>query len=129
MAAWKGDVKRHIDTVHEDVRYSCDQCDYKATDKSSLKTHLDSVHGDVRRTVVISVISRHVRYSCDFRIKLLNYCIVYMGGCIYYEVAFLSGRSTKSRILVRSMLNCGLKSVWSRLRMVGLTPIPPIVFS
>ena len=35
-----------------EVRYPCDQCDYKATEKGSLKKHIDAVHGDVR-------------YSCD----------------------------------------------------------------
>ena len=44
--------KRHIDAVHGDVRYSCDQCDYKSKWKGHLKKHIDSVYGEVR-------------YSCD----------------------------------------------------------------
>ena len=47
----------HIDSVHRDVRYPCDQFDFKAKHKSSLKTHKDSIHGVVR-ILVISVISR-----------------------------------------------------------------------
>ena len=35
---------------HEDVRYSCDQCDFKSKWTRSLKRHLDSLHGDVRYT-------------------------------------------------------------------------------
>ena len=46
-AANKRTLKRHIDSVHRDVRYSCDQCDYKATQKGTLDRHIDSVHGDV----------------------------------------------------------------------------------
>ena len=34
------------------VKFSCDQCDYKATRKGSLKTHIQSVH-------------EKVRYSCN----------------------------------------------------------------
>ena len=46
----KGDLKKHIDSVHGNVRYTCDQCDYEATRKRSLKRHRDSAHGDVRFT-------------------------------------------------------------------------------
>ena len=46
-ATQKGSLKTHIDSVHGDVRYSCDQCDYKATWKGDLTRHIDSVHGDV----------------------------------------------------------------------------------
>ena len=47
---WKGYLKKHISSKHEGVRYSCDQCNYKAKWKCNLKTHIDSVHGDVRYT-------------------------------------------------------------------------------
>jgi len=43
----KGNLKKHVDSVHGNVRYPCDQCDYKATQKGSLKMHIGSVHGDV----------------------------------------------------------------------------------
>ena len=51
---WKGNLKQHIDSVHGDVRYSCDLCDYKARWKGNLKKHIDSVHGDVRYSCVLS---------------------------------------------------------------------------
>ena len=43
--------RRHIDSVHGDVRYPCDQCDYKTTQKGTLKRHIDAVHGDVRKEI------------------------------------------------------------------------------
>ena len=38
-------MKRHIDSVHECVRYPCDHCNYQAKQKCHLKSHLQSVHG------------------------------------------------------------------------------------
>ena len=43
-------LKKHKESFHGDVRYSCDQCEYQATQKGNLKTHIDSVHGDVQYT-------------------------------------------------------------------------------
>ena len=34
----KGHLKRHIESVHEQNKYSCDECDYKAKQKSDIKT-------------------------------------------------------------------------------------------
>ena len=45
-------MKQHIESIHSKVTYSCDQCVYKATWKSSLKTHIESIHSKVT-------------YSCD----------------------------------------------------------------
>ena len=33
--------KTHKDSVHGDVWYTCDLCDYKAKRKDNLKTHID----------------------------------------------------------------------------------------
>ena len=49
-ATHKGSLKRHIESVHGDKQYPCDKCDYKTAWKGNLKTHIDSVHGDVRYT-------------------------------------------------------------------------------
>ena len=40
-------LKTHIDSVHGNVRYACDQSDYKTTWKGNLKRHTDSIHEDV----------------------------------------------------------------------------------
>ena len=39
-----GRLKEHVESIHEGVRYPCDQCDYKATDKGHLKRHRNSKH-------------------------------------------------------------------------------------
>ena len=33
------DLRTHVKSIHEGVRYPCDQCDYKATQKSNLSKH------------------------------------------------------------------------------------------
>ena len=58
-ATQKGDLKKHIDSVHGDVWYPCDQCDHKARQKGNLKTHKDSLHGDVW----------HSCDQCDYKTK------------------------------------------------------------
>ena len=45
-------LKTHKEVIHDGVRYSCDSCDYRATALNSLKTHRESIHDGVR-------------YSCD----------------------------------------------------------------
>ena len=32
----KRDLKRHIMSIHEGVKFSCDQCEYKASERRSL---------------------------------------------------------------------------------------------
>ena len=34
----------HIDSKHKGIKYNCDQCDYKATEKRTLKMHIESKH-------------------------------------------------------------------------------------
>ena len=45
----ESDLKVHDDSIHRNIRYPCDQCDYKATQKSSLKTHRVNNIADVRQ--------------------------------------------------------------------------------
>ena len=40
-------------SIHDGVKYSCEFCDYKATQKGSLQEHVKSIHNGVK-------------YSCDF---------------------------------------------------------------
>ena len=44
----KRNLKSHIKSVHENVRYICDQCIYTTMQKTDLKRHIESVHEDVR---------------------------------------------------------------------------------
>ena len=43
-AAWKGHLISHINSIHEGVKFPCEQCDYKATWKGDLSTHIRSIH-------------------------------------------------------------------------------------
>ena len=73
-------LKRHKESVHDGVRYSCDSCEYKATTLSHLKTHKEAIHDGVRyscdscnyKATTLNSIKTHresihdgVRYSCD----------------------------------------------------------------
>ena len=46
-AARKGDLKRHKMSVHEGVKYQCNQCDYEASRQGNLKSHKVLVHENV----------------------------------------------------------------------------------
>ena len=43
-ATTQGSLKTHIQSVHEKIKYPCNQCGYQATQKGSLKRHIQSVH-------------------------------------------------------------------------------------
>ena len=47
-AGQKSSLKTHKISVHKGVRYLCNHCDYKAKWKSNLKTHERSVHESVK---------------------------------------------------------------------------------
>jgi len=51
-ATQKGHLQRHRKSVHERVKYSCELCDYKATQKGHLQRHRKSVH-------------ERFKYSCE----------------------------------------------------------------
>ena len=40
----KGHLKRHIESVHEKVKYPCNQCEKQFTVKRDVKRHVKSVH-------------------------------------------------------------------------------------
>ena len=47
-ASRKSTLKKHIESVHEKVKYPCNLCEYKATTTGSLKSHIESVHEKVK---------------------------------------------------------------------------------
>ena len=47
-ATQSGSLKRHIQSMHEGVRYPCNQCEYSATTTRSLKRHIQSIHQEAR---------------------------------------------------------------------------------
>ena len=64
----------HIDSDHGNVRYSCNQCDFKAKWKQSFKEHIDSVR-------------ENVQYSC-------NQCDCKVITKIYMYILFMKMCST-----------------------------------
>ena len=40
----KGSLKTHIESIHDKIIYSCNQCEYKTNLKVNFKTHIESVH-------------------------------------------------------------------------------------
>ena len=72
-ATQKGHLRQHIDSVHGDKQYSCDQCDLKSKWKGSLKQHIDTVHGDVRhKTKRKDNLKRHIDYDCAVAISVIT---------------------------------------------------------
>ena len=78
-------LKTHIESVHEKIKYSCNQCDYQATQKGNLKTHIETVHEKVKypcnqcghQFSQQGYLKRHIQ-SVHEKIKLrpLNSCVV-----------------------------------------------------
>ena len=40
----QGNLSTHIQSQHDGVKYACDQCDFKATQKNNLKIHIKKKH-------------------------------------------------------------------------------------
>ena len=43
-ATQKGDLQRHIKSIHVGQKIPCLQCEYRAAQKTSLKSHIKSIH-------------------------------------------------------------------------------------
>ncbi len=48
VATQAGNLKTHIESKHDWVRYLCSKCEYAATEASKLKRHVESKHEGVR---------------------------------------------------------------------------------
>jgi len=48
QATQKGTLKRHIQSVHDGIKYPCLHCDYQATQEGSLKRHIQNVHDGIK---------------------------------------------------------------------------------
>ena len=40
-------MKKHVESIHDGICYSCGQSEYKATVKGHLKRHVESIHEGV----------------------------------------------------------------------------------
>ena len=47
-AKQQSNLKTHIESKHNGVKYACNQCDYQATKQGNLKAHIQSKHEGVR---------------------------------------------------------------------------------
>ena len=57
----KKSLKRHNESIHKNVTYSCDLCIFKTTRKYSLKYHIESRHLEQH----IKSIHKNVAYPCE----------------------------------------------------------------
>ena len=48
VATTQSDLKRHIESVHEKVKYPCNQCEKQFTQQGNLRKHIESVHEKVK---------------------------------------------------------------------------------
>ena len=48
QATKQSHLTTHIQSIHEGIKYACDQCDYRASTQSSLTRHIQSVHKSVK---------------------------------------------------------------------------------
>ena len=73
-------LTRHIQSLHEGVKYACNQCGYQATKQGNLTTHIQSKHEGVKYacyqcdqqftaqgSLKIHIQSKHegVKYACN----------------------------------------------------------------
>ena len=47
-ATLKGNLKIHIESKHNKIKYPCQQCAHKASTKQSLKLHIQSIHDKIK---------------------------------------------------------------------------------
>ena len=48
LATKQGHLKSHIQSKHEKIKYSCNQCDHQATTQGNLKRHIQSIHEKIK---------------------------------------------------------------------------------
>ena len=40
----RGNIKQHVENVHQGLKYECTHCEFKSGDKSNLKRHIEKNH-------------------------------------------------------------------------------------
>ena len=72
MTSTKFYLKKHIESVHEDIRYTCSICNHQATNKENRKRHIAEVHERVERPDFRTSIHNGVKHpcsNCDYKAK------------------------------------------------------------
>ena len=64
---WKKHLLRHIRSKHEGVKYSCNQCEYHATQQGHLKKHKQAIHEGVK------YLCNHCEYKATQQGQLKNH--------------------------------------------------------
>ena len=59
----KGNLHKHIKSVHEGQKFECTQCKYKATNKTLIQKHEKSAHVKVRSEVKLK--TEYLSYNDD----------------------------------------------------------------
>ena len=59
LATQKGDLLRHTKSIHEGVKFPCNQSDYKATQRGHLLNHIKSIHEGNREGKIIETYKIH----------------------------------------------------------------------
>ena len=68
----------HIQSVHEGVRFFCNQCEYKATHQSSLTTNIQLVHEGVR--YICNQSGYKAGYSSNLTTHIQSHTVVAAAG-------------------------------------------------
>ena len=98
---YKGNLKSHISSKHEEHKSQCNQCDKTYTDSSSLKRHVKTVHAEKKFTCV----------QCDKKFKskaqLQRHQI---SGCFIMENGLLKCNICDNSYALKSVLKKHQKS-------------------
>ena len=43
----KGSLQKHVKSIHNGVKFSCEYCDYNAIEKGSIRKYIKSIHDGV----------------------------------------------------------------------------------
>ena len=64
----KANLRTHVKTLHEELRYPCYQCEYQAKRKAALQIHVESQHEGIQ----------HACKLCNFQTKQKYYLKIHI---------------------------------------------------
>ena len=68
----KGDLQKHVISVHDEVKHFCEYYDYKAATKGSFQTHVQSVHEGVKHSYDYKTTSLYPKNKNNIKWKILS---------------------------------------------------------